>query len=145
MNLAETYLELYNTCESFNDLVVEENEEEKKFDELDFFLRDHQKVIEKYGLIPEINRMFRNNEFCISEIERLIQQKREEEEKRRKRNIVLIKWGIIILLTVVLTIIKWWLPVILGVVLGGLIFQYPRLRERITSMIATDWMYLIGK
>lgn len=145
MNLTETYLELYTICGSFNDLVAEEKLEEKKYNELDSFLRDHQRVIEKYGLIPEINRMFWNNEFSILIIERLIQQKREEEEKRRKRNNVLIKWGIILLLIIILTLYKWWITMILGFIFGGLLFQFPRLREKTATMIAKDWNNLIGK
>ena len=145
MNLTESYFELYTICESYNDLVVEEKEVEKKFNELDFFLRRHQSVIEKYGLIPEINRMFRNNEFSILKIERLIQQKREEEEKRRKRNNVLIKWGVILLLIIILSLYKWWITVILGFIFGGLLFQFPRIREKTAKMIAKDWNNLIGK
>ena len=145
MNLAESYLELYSTCGSFNDLVAEEKEVEKKFNELDSFLRLHQSDIEKYGLISEVNRLFRNNEFSISVIERLIQQKREEEEKRRKRNNVLIKWGITILLIIILTLYKWWITVILGVIFGGILFQYPRIRNKAAAMIAKDWNNLIGK
>lgn len=145
MNLAESYLELYSTCGSFNDLVAEEKKVEKKFNGLDSFLRHHQSDIEKYGLIPDINKMFHNNEFSISVINRLIQQKREEEEKRRKRNNALIKWGVIILLIIILTFYKWWVTVIIGVIFGGILFQFPRIRNRTTGMITTDWHYLIGK
>lgn len=145
MNLAETYLELYTICGSFNDLVAREREVEKKFSDLDAYLRHHQSVIEKFKLIPDINRMFQNNEFSISEIERLIQQKLEEEEKKTKRNRVLIKWGIIILLTIILTLCKWWITLILVIVFGGLLFQFPRLRNRTAAMIIKDWNHLIGK
>ena len=145
MKLAESYLELYSICDSFNDLVAEEKEVERKFNELDSFLRRHQSDIEKYGLILEISKLFHNNEFNISLIERLIQQKREEEEKRRKRNIALIKWGIILLLIIILTLYKWWATVILGLVVGGLLFQFLRLREKTATMIAKDWNNIIGK
>lgn len=145
MNLTESYLELYTICGSFNDLVAREREVEKKFTELDTFLRYHQSDLEKYGLIPDINRMFRNNDFSLSEIERLIQHKLEEEEKKKKRNKVLIKWGILILLIIILTLYKWWITLILGIVFGGLLFQFPRLRNRTAAMIIKDWNHLIGK
>ena len=145
MNLTESYLELYSICDTYNALVKEEREVEKQFTDLDSFLRLHQSEIEKYRLVPDINRMFRNNEFYISKIEQLIQQKRVEEEKRRRRNNVLIKWGIIILVLTILTLYKWWITVILGVVFGGILFQFPRLRNKTGAMISEDWRHLIGK
>ena len=89
--------------------------------------------------------MFRNNEFYISKIEQLIQQKRVEEEIRRRRNNVLITWGIIILVLTILTLYKWWITVILCVVFGGILFQFPRLRNKTGAMISEDWRHLIGK
>ena len=145
MNLTESYLELYSICDTYNALVEEERKVEKQFTDLDSFLRLHQSEIEKYRLVPDINRMFRNNEFCISKIEQLIQQKRVEEEKRRRRNNVLIKWGIIILVLTILTLYKWWITVILGFVFGGILFQFPRLRNKTGAMISEDWRHLIGK
>lgn len=145
MNLAETYLDLYNTCRSFNDLVAEEREVENKFNDLDSYLRQHQREIEKYRLKPEIYRMFLNNQFNIDEIERLIQKKRTEAEIRRKRNMVLIKWSILILLIILLTLYKWWITIIIVVVIGILLIQFPLFRNKIGAMIAKDWKNLIGK
>ena len=145
MNLTESYLELYSICDTYNALVEEEKVVEKIFANLDSFLRIHQSEIEKYGLIPDINRLFRNNEFSISKIEQLLQQKRIEEEKRRRRKNVLIKWSIIILVLAILALYKWWITVILGVVYGGLLFQFPRLRNKTGAMIIQDWKHLIGK
>lgn len=145
MNLTESYLELYSICDTYNDLIVEEREVEKKFTDLDSFLRLHQSEIEKYRLIPDIDRMFRNNEFSISRIEQLIQQKRVEEEKRRRRNNVLIKWGVIILALAILTLYKWWITIIVGVVFGGMLFQFPQLRNKSGAMFTEDWRHLLGK
>lgn len=145
MKLTESYLELYSICDTYNALVKEEREVEKQFTDLESFLRIHQSEIEKYRLVPDINRMFRNNEFYISKIEQLIQQKRVEAEIRRRRNNVLIKWGIIILVLTILTLYKWWITVILCVVFGGILFQFPRLRNKTGAMISEDWRHLIGK
>ena len=145
MNLTESYLELYAICDTYNGLIGEEKEVDRMFTDLDSYLRHNQSEIEKYGLIPEINRLFSNNEYSISKIEHLLQQKRIEEEKRRKRNNVLIKWGIIILVLTVLTFYKWWITVILGVIFGGILFQFPWLRNKTGTMIIKDWKHFLGK
>lgn len=145
MNLTESYLELYSICDTYNALVEEEKVVEKMFANLDSFLRIHQSEIEKYRLIPDINRLFSNNEFNISKIEQLIQQKRVEEEKRRRRRNVLIKWSLIILVLAILTLYKWWIPIVIGVVFGGILFQFPQLRNKTGAMISEDWRHLIGK
>lgn len=86
MNLTESYNELYTVCKTYNELVAEKGRIEKRFSNLESFLKRNQSEIEKYGLIPDIKKMFGNKEFSVSQIENLIKRKREEEkELERKR------------------------------------------------------------
>ena len=86
MNLTESYNELYIVCKTYNELVAEKGRIEKRFSNLESFLKRNQSEIEKYGLIPDIKKMFGNKEFSVSQIENLIKRKREEEkELERKR------------------------------------------------------------
>ena len=86
MNLTESYNELYTVCKAYNELVAEKGRIEKRFSNLESFLKRNQSEIEKYGLIPDIKKMFGNKELSVSQIENLIKRKREEEkELERKR------------------------------------------------------------
>ncbi len=85
MNLIESYKELYTVCETLNHLRKEGDKIEKSFANIEIFLRHNQSDIKKYGLISDISTMFRNNEFSVTQIEKLIRRKREEEINRENQ------------------------------------------------------------
>ena len=83
MNLKESYNELYSACQTYNELVAEEERTQKMFSDLEIFLQNNRVEIERYGLEPDICQLFNNKDFSISQIQRLIQKKREEEERQK--------------------------------------------------------------
>ena len=86
MDLIKSYNELYATSKTYNELVVAEKREQKKFADLENFLRQNSDDIKKYGLEAEICKLFNKNaDISIKSIKSLIESKRKEEEDRRLR------------------------------------------------------------
>lgn len=149
MNLKESYNELYLASKAYNDLVYKEKKQKKRFSKLEDFIKENSSEIRRYELEADICRLIRNDEITIDNIEALIQGKRDEERllweqeelKRQKKN-NLIKWAILLVVIVILTIFSYG---IIWVLVGVLLYYFPNLRRKTGNYIKKDWEIITRK
>lgn len=150
MDLIKSYNELYATSKTYNELVVAEKREQKKFVDLENFLRQSSDDIKKYGLEADICKLFNKNaDISINSIKSLIETKRKEEKDRfereefeRQKKKTIIKWVIILILMATLTFMSFG---IIWIFIGFILFKFPNLRNKLLDGIKNDWEKIIHK
>ena len=84
MNLTESYNELYNAAKAYNETIFEEEQEQKRFSDLESFLKQNSSEIKKFELEPVILQMFQAKNYSVEKIMELIQAKQQEEADRER-------------------------------------------------------------
>lgn len=149
MDLIKSYNELYATSKTFNELMEEKTQEQKRFSDLEAFLKQNSNEIRKYGLEADICKKIQKNEISIELVESLILAKREEErllreqkeyEKLRKNKII--KWAIIVIASIVSILTLFAIP--LWIIFGIVLYQKPDFRKKISESIKADWAIING-